>query len=391
MRVYFAAVGIGLGHVGRVLPIARKLAEKNAKVLFSTYSDGVPYVEKEHFQVTKAPPLRFRARPDGGVDFKQSMVNPGPFLSILTLLRQVNSEIRSIGSFRPNVVVSDSRISTLLAALLLRIPRVLILNQFQVIIPRRRRLLRLAKLADSGTLTLLGKIWTCRNTVLIPDFPEPFTVSAGNLMIPRSYKKNITFTGPILPVRPEMLPTKEQMRRKLKLSADRPLIFVPISGQPSEKRPLIEILMRILPALPNDYQVIMSLGSPNGDDVVFSDERLTVYEWIPNRFDYLKACDLVISRAGHGTITQCMCYGKPMILIPTPNHTEQLINARKTADLGAARILLQDRLSAENLMQNIKEVLTNTSLERVSQIQYEVLKHDGLESVVKIIDGTARR
>jgi UDP:flavonoid glycosyltransferase YjiC (YdhE family) len=45
MRVYFAPCGIGLGHAGRSIPIAREL--KNAKIVFSTYREGINYVKQE--------------------------------------------------------------------------------------------------------------------------------------------------------------------------------------------------------------------------------------------------------------------------------------------------------------------------------------------------------
>ena len=171
MKVYFAPNGIGLGHVGRCLPIAKVLKKNGADVVFSTYREGIRYVERENFQLIKAPPIGFQVKPDGSVDFRQTAINPGPFLASFTLLKQVNSEVKTIERFKPDVVVSDSRATPLLAARVLGIPRVCILNQFQTIVPRRKRLLRLARFADAVTLTIIGKIWTGGNTVLIPDFP----------------------------------------------------------------------------------------------------------------------------------------------------------------------------------------------------------------------------
>lgn len=386
MRVYFAPCGIGLGHVGRCVPIAEELLKKReAKVVFSTYREGIQYIKREKLPLIKAPPIGFQVKPDGTVDFKQTAVNPGPFLASFTLLKQVNAEVQTIESFKPDVIVSDSRISPLLAARILRIPRICILNQFQLIIPRKKRFLRLAKFADFITLTIIGKIWTSGNMVLIPDFPKPYTICAGNLNIPKFYRKNVKLIGPILPVYPNQLASKEELRRKLKLPLDKPIIFAPISGPIRERAFLIGILRKIFLDFPKDYEVVMSLGYPNTNDEPIRHSNLTIYKWIPNRFEYLKASDIIISRAGHGTITHCMCYGKPMILIPTPSHTEQLSNAKQAEELGVAKSIQQEELSKEKLLKNVENILNSTVPEHLKKVQKEVLNYDGLQKAVETI------
>ncbi|MDH5374371.1 MAG: hypothetical protein OEW95_00985 [Candidatus Bathyarchaeota archaeon] len=385
MRVYFAPCGIGLGHVGRSIPIARKLLEKNADVMFSTYQEGIRYVEREKLPLFKAPPIGFQVKPDGTIDFRQTAVNPGPFFASFTLMRQINAEIGAMEGFNPDIVVSDSRASPLLAARILGIPRICILNQFQLIIPRKKRFLRLAKFADSITLAIIGEMWTSGNMVLIPDFPQPYTISTGNLNIPKSYKKNVKLIGPILSTRPNELPSEKEIRKKLRLPIDKPVIFAPISGPTREKAFLTGILRKILLEFPADYEVVLSLGYPNVDTEPVCHGNWRIYKWIPNRFEYLKTCDLVISRAGHGTLTQCMCYGKPMIIVPTPSHTEQLNNAKQAEKLGVAKMIDQKELNKENLLENVQQILEGEMSERLKQIQTEVLEYDGLKNAVKTI------
>lgn len=377
--------------MGRVAPIARKLQESGAKLVFSTYTDGINYVRQENFPLIKAPPIGAQVKPDGSIDFRKTAINPGPFLASFMLLNQINAEIRSIEGFRPDVVVSDSRASSLLAADLLGIPRVCILNQFQAIVPRKTHLLHLARFADIVTLTLIGKIWTSVKALLIPDFPQPYTISVGNLTIPKSYSKNVKFIGPIVPKRPNELPTKEELREQLKLPADKPIIFAPLSGPTSEKAFVTGVLRKILLDFPEEYEIIMSSGYPNADNTPMRHGNLTIYKWLPNRFEFLKACDVAIGRAGHGTITQCMCYGKPMVLIPTPGHTEQINNAKQAENIGVAKIVLQERLSKQRMLDKIRESLEKEMVERAKEVQLEALKHDGLENAVKEIITAAEK
>lgn len=389
MKVQFSPCGIGLGHVGRCIPIASKLEENGAEVLFSTYKEGIQYLTHENLPAVEAPEIEFLVKPDGTVDFKRSLISIGPFFASFTLLKQVEAEIETMKTFKPDVVVSDSRISPLIAARLLGIPDICILNQFQIIIPRKKRLLRLAKLADAGALAMIGKIWTTAIRLLIPDFPPPYTISAGNLRIPNSYKESVNLIGPILPVRPGELSSRGEIREELGLNGNKPLIFAPVSGPTKERAYFTGVLRQIFKEISDDYQIVMSLGYPNASTEAIRNGNLTVCKWIPNRFEYLKACDLVIARAGHGTLTQSICYGKPMILVPTPSHTEQINNAKRAVQLGIAEMMEQKDLGKETLLETIRTMLENLHfLERVEQIQRDVLKFNGVEVAVKTIAET---
>ncbi|MBS7653539.1 hypothetical protein KEJ43_00490 [Candidatus Bathyarchaeota archaeon] len=387
MKIYFGVCGIGLGHAGRCVPIANRLRERGAEVLFSTYQDAVEYIKEEGYNVVEPPSMGAMVKPDGTIDFRQTVINPGPFLAAFTFMRQVETEIRFMRSFKPDVVVSDSRVSPLLAARALGIPNLCIVNQFQIIIPRKKRLLRLAKIVDTGELAIIGGIWVnCTVPLLIPDFPPPYTISTGNLKMPESYFKHVRFVGPILPTYPEDLPSRDKIREYLGFEKDKPLIFVPISGPIKERAYVIEVLKEIFRTFPHDYQIVMSTGSPSNPVEVVKCGHFTVYNWIPNRFEYLKACDLVISRAGHGTLMQSIHYGKPMILIPTPSHTEQTNNAKRAQEMGIAEVIEQIDVNKENLLKTVNKVLFDNSYKmNVEKIRENTVGMNGLKVIVDTI------
>ncbi|MBS7606750.1 MAG: glycosyltransferase [Candidatus Bathyarchaeia archaeon] len=387
MRIYFGVCGIGLGHAGRCIPVANRLRDMGAEILFSTYKDAVEYVRGEGYPVVEPPSMEVMVKPDGTIDFAQTVANPGPILAALILTKQIETEIKFMRAFKPDVVVSDSRVSPLLAAKALNIPHLCIVNQFQIIIPRKRRLLRLAKITETGGLAIIGKIWVSGTMpLLIPDFPPPYTISAGNLRMPMAYFKRVKFIGPILPVYPNELPSKKELRERLGLDADRPLIFAPISGPLKERTYVIEVLKRIFMDFPSEYQIVMSTGSPSNPIKIARYKHLTVYNWIPNRFEYLKASDVIVSRAGHGTISQSIYYGKPMILIPTPSHTEQTNNAIRVKEMGIAEVIEQSDLSPKTLLELVNRVMSDNSYKRnVESIQKSVMKINGLRTMVDAI------
>ena len=388
MKIYFGVCGIGFGHAGRCLPIANKLREKGAEILFSTYKDAVHYIKSEGYPVVEPPSMEAMVKPNGTIDFRQTVVKPGPFLAAFIFTRQVEAEIKFIRAFKPDVVVSDSRVSPLLAARMLNVPNICIVNQFQIIIPRKKRLLRLAKLVDTGELAIIGKIWVSGTVpLLIPDFPPPYTISVGNLRMPIAYYRRVKFVGPVLPVHPNELPSKEELREKLGLDIDKPLIFAPISGPLKERAYIINVLKKIFMNFPKDYQIVMSTGNPsNPISIVKYRRHMTLYNWIPNRFEYLKASDLVVSRAGHGTLTQSIYYGKPMILIPTPSHTEQMNNAQRVEEMGIAKVIEQSDVNAKNLLEAVNMILSSDFYKRnIEQIREKIMKINGLETIVNTI------
>jgi UDP:flavonoid glycosyltransferase YjiC (YdhE family) len=386
----FCPSGVGLGHVGRCIPIARKLEQDGTQILFSTYREGFKYVRQEGFRVVESPDIGVAVKPDGSIDFRKTTVNPGPFITVHTIMKQIDAEINFMQSFKPDVVVSDSRASSLLAAKFLGIPRICILNQFQVFIPRRKRFLKLARIADATTMTFIGRIWADVIQALIPDFPPPNTISTKNLLVPKAYHKKMRFIGPILPVTSSDLPDGNHLRKKLYLDPDKPMIFAPISGPAKERAYFTGILRKIFTEFPNDYQIIMSLGYPKSSVETVKNGNLIIHGWIPNRFEYLKACNVVVSRGGHGTISQSICFGKPLILIPTPSHTEQYNNSKKAAELGVAEIIIQEDLTKDVLLTHIRHVLENNKFRLKSKrLQDEILKCNGLVTATKTITDAA--
>jgi UDP:flavonoid glycosyltransferase YjiC (YdhE family) len=90
-------------------------------------------------------------------------------------------------------------------------------------------------------------------------------------------------------------------------------------------------------------------------------------------------------------LTQCLCYGKPMIIVPTPSHTEQMNNAKQVESLAVAKVIEQEELSRESLLRGVQQILEDGTPERLTQIQQEVLKHNGLENAVKTITEIAEK
>lgn len=365
MRVYMAPCGIGLGHITRAVPIARELNSRGVETVFSTYLDGLEYAKHNHLPTYEAVPIYFKLTNDGAVDFKMTAATSGFSLGVRRFLRQVTREIEFMKRFKPDVVFSDSRASSLVAARLLRIPVALMLNQFRVEIVRRpagRRLSLFDRLfffiANIGWLfirTALQLVWSRSQVILVPDLPAPFTISAGNLAIPRRYNGKVKLIGPIVENGHQKANVDSQERSR----GRRPLVYAAVSGPKVERRILSRRLTSVLGDLASRYQVVVSRGEPDGRRNPRVVRGVRVHDWIEDQDSVIEESEVVISRAGHGTIMKSLVHGKPMILIPIPDHTEQYGNARRAKSLRVAEIIDQAKLDSRTLKAALDEILRN--------------------------------
>lgn len=379
MRVYVAPCGIGLGHITRCEPIADALVSQGAEVVYSTYSDGLDYARRRGLPTLPTVPIGFKAKEDGTVDFKMTAATSGFSLGVRRFLKQLTAEIRNIKRFKPDVVLSDSRVSSLIAGKLMGVPVALILNQFRVEIVKKPSAKKISPVERLFFLivnifwlffrTFLGGVWARSDLMLIPDFPAPYTISASNLAIPRRYKKKVKLIGPIVSDEPRERPSGGALNGSLFFASRKPLIYAAISGPKTERTVLADLLLESLRRFPSEYEVVASRGEPNGSSAPVRDGNLTVYDWVEDQYEVLEASDVVVSRAGHGTIMKAIMLGKPMILIPIPDHTEQYGNAKRASKLGLAEIVPQREITAERLLDATKRLLRSppAGIERLNK------------------------
>jgi UDP:flavonoid glycosyltransferase YjiC (YdhE family) len=285
----------------------------------------------------------------------------------------------------------------LLAARLLGKRTILILNQYRIRLLHDgnypvlglsdRLFLLIARLGWTFFGTLIGEMWGLSETIIIPDFPPPLTISTYNLVIPKRHMSKVRFVGPIADERLYSDRPKQSLKRKYGFEPDEMLVYVAISGPKHEREPLVRRLIPILSELAGTFNIIVSQGNPIGDNVPNRYGRMCVYDWAENQDELLHACDVLIARAGQSTILKAMILGRPLILIPTPFQTEQLGNADRARSISAALVLEQEKLSSDSLRESLNLIMTNPSCgERALQIANQVRDIVGVEECMTIIE-----
>jgi len=171
---------------------------------------------------------------------------------------------------------------------------------------------------------------------------------------------NVVFTG--TPVRGgfEKL-GKAEAKRALGIPADRPLLLSVWGSLGSDHINGVMPEFVELTAKNRDFLLIHSAGKRGYARLVeainarcgsnWSDSGADVREYIYDMSTVMAAADLVMCRSGASTLGELAALGKPAVLIPSPNVTNnhQEKNARLLEQLGGAKVLLEGQFTAESL------------------------------------------
>ena len=155
-------------------------------------------------------------------------------------------------------------------------------------------------------------------------------------------------------------------------STDLPLLYV--TGGARGASPLNTRLEQLLPELLEHCQVLHQTGPQSANDdgqrllarraewPVRLRERYHPIEFVGSELpDVYAAADLILGRAGAGTVAELSYLGKPAILIPLPGAggDEQTRNARILADLGGAVLIPQEHATPGLLRHTIIDLVTD--------------------------------
>ena len=109
---------------------------------------------------------------------------------------------------------------------------------------------------------------------------------------------------------------------------------------------------------PKQYDIIKE--DLNAENVNINNIKNTkIVPYIYNMEELMNLSDLLVCRSGAMTITEIAIVGKPAIFIPLPSRgaNRQEDNARVLEKLGAAKVILNEELDSEKLLNRILEVI----------------------------------
>lgn len=355
--VFYAVNGLGLGHVTRLLAIARALRRlaPQAEILFITSSEADGVIYREGFAAIKLP---------------SKTIREACGLRKTTYLKMAQSVTwNAIGAFDPDVLVVDTYPSGSFEEL---IP-VLRWRQKNVFVFREQR-------RDSFQSELLAALLPLYDLLIVPherveqvgDLPEPAKARA---------------VGPILIRERSELLSRAQARAALDLPAtvtdDTLLVYCSFGGggEPESRRAL-ELTSRAMATVPNAHLVIGS-----GPLLLTEPEPRAGVTVIRGRYpmmDVLPAFDAAVAAAGYNTVHELLFTGIASVLVPFGRVLDdQGQRARVLADQQAC--LICDPLTERGLTETLAQLAHAPTRHTLTKNARSAVKKNGATAAARSI------
>jgi UDP-N-acetylglucosamine--N-acetylmuramyl-(pentapeptide) pyrophosphoryl-undecaprenol N-acetylglucosamine transferase len=381
-RVYIGCFGSGLGHAARMLETAGALTARGTTVELSSSDEVATLIELRGYRCNRLPLADVRYSETGEFSLKDTLVASPSVLG--RTFQQLGKELGNINRFAPDVVISDSSLPTVLAAKFLGLPVLTVLNQLNLTGPHYSG--RVAtRLLSAGISSYMGRLWELSDEVLLPDLPPPYTISERNLW--GSHVGKTRYVG-FLP----MSGTGEPDATAIEFSSDRrPKVFWQVSGPPKTRISFLKMALECARMLADEYAFVIAEGSPTSDHLAHRIPGGWSYGWCDIADVYFRSCDLVVSRAGHGTIGQAISCSKPSLIVPIPKQPEQEGNAQKAVRLGTSLMMSQGDIGPATVRRALGELRGPDYVSTARKLGSFALRYDAREEIVKSVEAATSR
>ncbi len=341
MRILVSGGGTG-GHIYPALAVARELQKHyNAELLFLGDINGL------ETKIVPAAGIPFAGITAGKL---RRYLSPGTLTDLGRVPAGMMQAIRQVRAFKPDAAFTSGGYVSVPAGFAARLARVPLVMHQQDVPPN---------LAN----TLLRPLAT-RISVSFADslryFPADRTTLTGN------------------PVREEVLAVATgngaTYRPQFRLDFSVPVLLV--TGGSQGARRLNRVIVEALPRLLPHCQVLHVSGEYTYEETRAGADRALdpLGDLLRSRYvlhAYLKddmpaalaASDVVLSRSGAATLAELAVVGRPSILVPLPpgfTGSPQQVNAKMFVRAGAAQMILDKRLTADQLLAALLPLLGNT-------------------------------
>ena len=317
-KIIFTGGG-SAGHVTLNLALIPVFLEQGWKIVYIGSYHGI-----EHDLISKLPDVKYYPIATGKLRRYFSWQN---FLDMLKIPVGVLQAILIVFKEKPNIIFSKGGFVSFPVVLAGKINRCPVIMHESDVTPG---------LANKMSLPFVSKF---------------FTTFADTVNYVKN-KAKVEHIGPVLSDRFKN-GSKEKACAYCEFDASKPIIMV-IGGSLGAKS-LNQAVRNNLPKLLQKYQIIHICGkgqTEEGADV----NGYKQFEYVDTELkDFMKAADVVVSRAGSNSIFELLSLRKPMILVPLPvgsSRGEQMLNAKSFQNKGYAEVIADEQLVDTKLFLN---------------------------------------
>jgi UDP-N-acetylglucosamine transferase subunit ALG13 len=317
----------GLGHAGRMVPLARKLTDMGHNVIIGSGSEHLEFFRKELPGINCVCFPGFSIRYSSWLPQYLIILLNSPVF-ILSTIKEHRQLKKIISDLSVDIVISDSRpglwnnsVKTVFVTHMLRIP-----------------LPRWASFAEKSgifsTKRMIRKFTFC----FIPDLEKGNDLS-GKLSHDIELPGNSRYIGIL-----------SRFRRQNPSGAQSLYSYfctVILSG-PEPQRSIMKQKMTELLRLKGEQSVILE-GKPGAVPEKRTDGNITYLSHLPasEMRELIIASRYIVSRSGYTTLMELASLGKKAVIIPTPGQTEQEYLAGYLSEKGWFDSLSQSRLEGD--------------------------------------------
>jgi UDP:flavonoid glycosyltransferase YjiC (YdhE family) len=229
----------------------------------------------------------------------------------------------------------------------------------------------------------MGKLWELSDEVLLPDLPPPYTISEKNL-----WGSNVGKTRYVGFLASAGNGPLDSAANDID-SSSKPKVFWQVSGPPLTRAVLLRRAFEAAEALAGRFSFVVSAGNPSSTTEATRIPGGWFYGWCNIAEHYFRVCDVVVSRAGHGTIGQAVASSRPSLLIPIPKQPEQEGNAEKAVRLGVSLSISQHEFTLAKVAPLLEELIAGPFKEKATHLGEFARRFDAKKQIVSTIEAAA--
>lgn len=328
LNILICPLGWGLGHAGRMIPIASLLREMGHRIYFGAEERHLAFLESE---LPGATLIKFPGFKPGYSRFLPAYFIL--FLKIPLLIYHTISEHfkvkRIIKDYSIDILISDNRFGlwnkNIKTAYVTHMPVIPFPGAFRFL--------------ECIGIKLHRAVIRRYSLCFIPDLPGAVNFT-GRLTHSTTLPDNTRFIGVLSRF---IGPEPKGTDNNFSFSHNCVIISGPLPQSEILKKKLIQVLKDRQPV------TIFLGGKPEGPSEMVRSDNIMFYNHLPT--DAMKTMigqsEDIIARAGYSTIMDLICLKKSALLIPTPGQTEQEYLSRYLSGKGWFSYLSQEEITNE--------------------------------------------
>jgi predicted glycosyltransferase len=342
-NILICPLGWGLGHAGRMIPLAETLQKAGHNILVGAGTENIAFFRRE---LTGLTFIKFPGFiPGYSSVFPQyvAVIFRLPFLLYHIIAEHFRLK-KLIRTHKIDIVISDNRFGLWNR----NIRTVYVTHQLLIPFPAGVR-------SMEWIGVLLHRFFIKRyNYCFVPDLPGSLNL-AGRLSHQTKVPDNVRYIG--LLSRFNNIGSGE-----IKPGRVSPDYVVVLSGPEPQRSILRKKVIRIFED--SDSFIVILEGRPSGTSRMEGPHNIISYDHLPRNemAELLRISKNIIARAGYSFIMELISLNRSALLIPTPGQTEQEYLAADLSAKGWFRMAEQDRLAGQEFLSygNIPDALEIT-------------------------------